>query len=242
MIQVRDVSKRFGSTKVLHTLSFSLAQGEIVGFVGPNGAGKTTTLQIISGFLRPDSGAIQVAGHDVQEQRKAACSAIGYMPERAPLDADMRVSEFLKYRATLKGVQRSRVAERVEQTIEELELASVARKLISRISKGFRQRVALGDALIANPKVLILDEPTSGLDPMQRRTFRALLKTLSKDRCVLFSSHVLPEVEAVVSRYLVLHKGKLIADGSLAALREQAKLTKSANAEETFARLIETAS
>lgn len=238
MIRVEGISKRFGTTQALRDVSFSLGSGELVGFVGPNGAGKTTTLRILSGYLVAELGSVQVAGHDLGSAREEACACIGYMPERAPLHEDMRVTEFLRFRARLKGVARRDLEPRVETVLAQLELNSVRRRLISRLSRGFRQRVALADALIADPKVLLLDEPTSGLDPLQRRAFREVLLALSEDRSVLFSSHVLPEVEAVASRLLVLNKGALVGDGSLQALREKAKLPTEADTEEVFAALV----
>ncbi|MBL4635910.1 MAG: ABC transporter ATP-binding protein [Kofleriaceae bacterium] len=240
MILVEGVDKHFGGREVLSGLHFSLKSGEVVGFIGANGAGKTTTLRILSGFLNADRGTVKIAGHDIIRERQAACALIGYMPEGAPLYDDMRVSEYLRFRAKLKGVARRSVAEQVARVVEDLELKDYYRTLNSRLSKGYRQRVALADALIADPKVLILDEPTSGLDPLQRRAFRELLRKSSDRRCVLFSSHVLPELEAVVSRFLVLNGGTLVADGDLASLREIASLDETATSEEVFTSLMET--
>jgi ABC-2 type transport system ATP-binding protein len=238
MIRVRGISKCFGATRALKDVSFSVEAGELVGFLGPNGAGKTTTLRILSSFLVADQGSAEMAGFDIRSAREQACSRIGYMPERAPLHEDMRVTEFLSFRARLKGVPRADLANRLESVLEQLELGPVRRRLIARLSRGFRQRVALADALIADPKVLLLDEPTSGLDPLQRRAFRDLLVALSKDRSVLFSSHVLPEVEAVASRFLVLSKGRLVGDGDLPSLRKSAGLSAEASAEDIFSKLV----
>jgi ABC-2 type transport system ATP-binding protein len=238
MIRATGINKSFGTTRALRDVGFTIKPGELVGFLGPNGAGKTTTLRILSGFLMADSGDVEVAGHDIRAERSEACGHIGYMPERAPLHEDMRVNEFLTYRARLKGVQRGRVEERVEIVCEELEIDSVRRRLIGRLSRGYRQRVALADALVADPKVLLLDEPTTGLDPLQRKAFRNLLVTLSKDRSVLFSSHVLSEVEAIVSRFLVLSGGRLVGDGDLESLREGLGLGSEVGAEELFEALV----
>lgn len=238
MIRATGINKSFGTTRALREVGFTIEPGELVGFLGPNGAGKTTTLRILSGFLVADSGEALVAGHDIRAERAEACRHIGYMPERAPLHEDMRVNEFLAYRAKLKGVERGRVEERIDTVLEELELGAVRRRLIGRLSRGFRQRVALADALIADPKVLLLDEPTTGLDPLQRKAFRNLLVKLSKDRSVLFSSHVLSEVEAIVTRFLVLSGGRLVGDGDLPSLREGLGLDGDVGAEEVFEALV----
>lgn len=238
MISVEGIGKRFGKTWALRNVSFEIAPGERVGFVGPNGAGKTTALRILSGFFRADEGQARVAGFDLESQRRGACAELGYMPDTAPLHSDMRVSEFLRFRARLKGVAASDLDERLARVLAEFELEEVQRRLIGRLSRGYRQRVALADALVADPKVLLLDEPTTGLDPIQRRAFRDLLLHQSERRSVLFSSHQLGEVEAIAERFLVLSRGTLVASGNLDELREQAELPLMASAEDIFARLV----
>ncbi len=238
MIRASGINKRFGPVQALSELAFTIEPGELVGFVGPNGAGKTTTLRILSGYLLADSGKVEVAGHDIRSERAEACAAMGYMPEQAPLPSDMRVVEFLRFRARLKGVRRKRLNERIERVVEQLELQSVHRRLIGRLSRGYRQRVALADALIADPKVLLLDEPTTGLDPLQRKAFRTLLQELAVSRSVLFSSHLLSEVEALVTRVLVLSAGKVVGDGDLKSLRAQVGMPEDAAAEDVFAALV----
>ncbi len=238
MIRVHGICKRFGSAHALRNVSFEVAPGERVGFVGPNGAGKTTALRILSGFLSADAGEVFVGGANVAHQRRKACEQLGYMPDRAPLHTEMRVGEFLTFRARLKGLGRGEVPARVARVIEELELGEVERRLIGRLSRGFRQRVALADALVADPKVLLLDEPTTGLDPIQRRAFRDLVLALSCDRSILFSSHLLPEVEAIAQRFLILDRGRLVASGSLEQLRAKAALPASASADDVFAKLV----
>lgn len=238
VIRVEAISKKYGSLCALREVSFEVEKGEMVGFVGPNGAGKTTMLRILCGYLLADEGQVSIAGYDLRTARADACGTLGYMPENAPLHEDMRVLEFLRYRARLKGVSRAAVSTRVSAVIEQLELGEVQRRLISRLSRGFRQRVALADALVADPSVLLLDEPTSGLDPLQRRSFRKLLKELSAQRSVLLSSHVLPEIEALTPRLLVIAKGAIVADGDAASLRRRAGLPEGADTEDVFAALV----
>jgi len=237
VIRVDRVEKRFGTAAALRNVSFSVARGEVVGFVGPNGAGKTTMLRIITGFLDADSGRVQVDGLDVDRERAAACSRIGNLPETVPLYGDMRVEEYLRFRARVKGVGRAELAARVEAALAQAGIADHRRRLISRLSKGYRQRVGIADTLIARPSILVLDEPTVGLDPMQVRSFRALLGELAVDHTILLSSHVLAEVGAVASRVVVLVAGRVVADGALDDLRARAELGADASLEDVFVAL-----
>jgi ABC-2 type transport system ATP-binding protein len=211
MIKVENLTKRFAGQTAIRDLSFEVGQGEIMGFLGPNGAGKTTTMRILAGFMPPTAGRASVAGFDVFEQSLQARAHLGYMPENVPLYNDMRVTEYLDYRAALKGVPHRRVAERVGDVKELCGVKEVEKKLIRALSKGYRQRVGLADALLAEPDLLILDEPTIGLDPNQIRQVRELIKNLGKQHTILLSTHILPEVEMTCSRVIIIHKGRIEA-------------------------------
>jgi len=194
-------------------VSFEVKKGDVVGFLGPNGAGKSTTLRILSGFLGMTSGKVSIAGHDIAEDSYEARKAIGYMPEAVPLYPEMRTVEYLAFRAELKQVARKHRAAWVDEAMEQANVTDVASLLIGKLSKGYRQRVGLADALVAKPPILILDEPTAGLDPNQIRDVRALIAKLGESHTVLLSTHILSEVEASCSRVLVIAKGKLVASG-----------------------------
>lgn len=211
MIKVENLTKRYAGQPAIQDLSFEVGQGEIMGFLGPNGAGKSTTMRILSSFLPPTSGRASIAGFDVFEQSRQARAHLGYMPENVPLYNDMRVSEYLAYRAALKGVPHRRVAERVGDVKELCGLKEVERKIIGALSKGYRQRVGLADALVHEPDLLILDEPTSGLDPNQIRQVRDLIKNLGKQHTILLSTHILPEVEMTCSRVIIINRGRIEA-------------------------------
>src|SRR6202051_2680452 len=218
MIKVENLTKRYAGTTAIKDLSFEVGQGEIMGFLGPNGAGKTTTMRILASFLPPTSGRASVSGFDIFEQSLQARAHLGYMPENVPLYNDMRVTEYLDYRAALKGVPHGRVAERVGDVKELCGLREVERKLIGTLSKGYRQRVGLADALVNKPELLILDEPTIGLDPGQIREVRELIGRLGDRHTVLLSSHILPEVEAACSRVIIINRGRIAASGTPAEL------------------------
>ena len=218
MIRVEHLVKLFGRTRAVDDISFAVQKGEVVGFLGPNGAGKTTTLRVLTCWYPATTGRAEVAGHDVQDDPIAVRRQIGYLPENVPLYPDLRVEEYLHYRAALKGVPRAARRAHVEMAMERCGVADVRRKLVGQVSRGYRQRVGLADALVARPPILILDEPTSGLDPNQRRRMKTLVKELAAEHTILFSSHILSEVHDVSTRILVIHKGKIRADGTPASL------------------------
>lgn len=211
MIKVENLTKRYAGFTAIDHLSFEVEKGEIVGFLGPNGAGKSTTMRILTGYLPATSGTASIAGFDVFEQSLQARQHLGYLPENTPLYHDMRVTEYLAYRAALKGVPGSQVRERVGDVIELCDLREKQRAIIGTLSKGQRQRVGLADALVHDPDLLILDEPTIGLDPNQVRHARELIKNLAHKRTVLISTHILSEVELICSRVIVIHKGQIRA-------------------------------
>jgi len=214
MIEVSNLSKRFGRHLAVRDISFSVAKGEIVGFLGPNGAGKTTTLRMLTGFLPPSAGSATVAGFDIFRQSMEARKNIGYMPENVPLYDDMRVREYLTFRARLKGLSNSDTRRQVQHVLDICGLESVRRKMIKALSKGFRQRVGLADALVHEPDLLILDEPTNGLDPIQIRQIRELIKRLAKNHTVLISTHILSEVEMIADRVIIVDNGQVKATGT----------------------------
>jgi len=211
MIKVENLTKRYAGQSAIKDLNFEVGQGEIMGFLGPNGAGKTTTMRILAGFMPPTSGRATIAGFDVFSQSLQARARLGYMPENVPLYNDMRVNEYLVYRAALKSVPSRRVAERVGDVKELCGLKEVEKQLIGTLSKGYRQRVGLADALLHEPDLLILDEPTIGLDPNQIRQVRELIKNLGKQHTILLSTHILPEVEMTCGRVIIIHKGRIEA-------------------------------
>lgn len=211
MIEVNNLSKRYGRHLAVRDVSFSVARGEIIGFLGPNGAGKTTTLRMLTGYLPPSSGSATVAGFDIFRQSIEARKRIGYMPENVPLYDDMRVREYLNFRARIKGLSNGDARRRVSHVVDTCGLEAVKRKMIKTLSKGYRQRVGLADALVHQPDLLILDEPTNGLDPIQIRQIRELIKHLALNHTVLISTHILSEVEMIASRVIIIDGGKIKA-------------------------------
>jgi len=219
VIEASNLTKDYGTVVAVRDLSFAVGKGEIVGFLGPNGAGKSTTLRILSGFLGATSGRVRIAGHDIAEAPRAARRALGYMPESAPLYPELRVIEYLLFRARLKEVPRAKQRAAIASAMERAGVAHMAGTVIGHLSKGYRQRVALADALVSDPPLLILDEPTAGLDPNQIREVRTLIKDLAGERTILLSTHILSEVEATCERAIVIDRGRLVAEGSIEALR-----------------------
>jgi ABC-2 type transport system ATP-binding protein len=219
MIEVEHLSKSYGSFEAVRDLSFQVGRGDVVGFLGPNGAGKTTTLRILAGFLGPSDGRVRVAGYDVREERLQARQSIGYMPEAAPLYPDMRAREYLGFRAELKGVPRRRRRQEVDRALELAGARDMADVTNANLSKGYRQRIGLADALLGSPPLLVLDEPTTGLDPNQIREVRALLRQVAAEHTILLSTHILSEVEATCDRAIVIARGELVAHGTLDEIR-----------------------
>lgn len=220
MIEVHQLSKRYARHEAVKGISFSVGKGEIVGFLGPNGAGKTTTMRMLAGYLPPTSGNATVAGFDVFRQSLQARAKIGYMPENVPMYDDMRVREYLRFRAQLKGLSGADMRKAVGRVLETCGLEQVKRKMIRTLSKGYRQRVGLADALVHDPELLILDEPTNGLDPNQIRQIRELIRQLGESRTVLLSTHILHEVEMTCGRVIIIDGGRIRAADTPANLTE----------------------
>lgn len=221
MIEVDGLTKRYAGATAVKEVSFSVARGETVGLLGKNGAGKSTILKILSAFLPATSGTARVAGFDVFHQADDVRRRIGYMPENNPLHMDMRVKEYLKFRARLKGLSMSQTRERVDTVLQQCALTDVHRRIIGQLSKGYKQRVGLADALVHEPELIILDEPTIGLDPNQIRSVRQLVKDLGKRHTILLSTHILSEVEMTCSHVLVLHRGRMLASDSIENLQRR---------------------
>ena len=217
---VKNLSKYYGGKAAIRNLNFTITPGEIVGFLGPNGAGKSTTLRILCGLLPASSGCVYVNGLPLTTQGQAVKRLLGYMPENNPLPEDMRVEEFLRFRAHLKQVKN--ITSSVGEVMERCDLSrTAAQKMINTLSKGFRQRVGIADALLGKPQLIVLDEPTIGLDPHQILGIRSLLKNLEGEATVIFSSHILPEVEIACTKLIILHQGELVASGTAEGLRDQ---------------------
>src|ERR1700752_1044293 len=223
MIKVTELTKRYARTTAVDQISFEVAQGQIVGFLGPNGAGKTTTMRMLTCFLPPSAGTAKVAGFDVLEQPLEVKRRIGYLPETPPLYPEMETAEYLKFVGKLKGLSGSDLQKRVDYVSERCAIADVKKKLLGKLSKGYRQRVGLAQAIIHNPEVLILDEPTAGLDPKQINETRDLIKSLAGDHTIILSTHILPEVEQTCQQVIIINKGKLVATDSVNNLQSRAR-------------------
>jgi ABC-2 type transport system ATP-binding protein len=219
VIEVQHLTKRFSAITAVDDVSFEVKPHEVIGFLGPNGAGKSTTLKVLTGYHTATSGTVTVDGHDVFTEPEAVKRVVGYLPENVPLYPEMRVEEYLRYRAGLKRVPRARRRAAVDDAMERCRIGDVRRRIIGQLSKGYRQRVGLADALVADPKLLVLDEPTIGLDPNQIRQVRELIVELGKERTVILSSHILPEVEAACTRVLIIDKGRIVGQGRPDELR-----------------------
>ncbi len=213
MISVRNLTKRFGEVVAVLDVSFDVADGEVMGFLGPNGAGKSTTIRILTGYLPATSGSVTVAGLDVLRESLKVRQQLGYLPENVPLYGEMRVEEYLRFRARLKGVTVRDAKSAVERAMGQCGLVPMRTRIVGQLSKGYRQRVGLADVLVAQPRLLILDEPTGGLDPHQRKEVLELIKGLAHDHTVLLSSHVLAEIETIATRVMIIQKGRLLASG-----------------------------
>src|SRR5712691_2375201 len=223
MITVTELTKKYARHTAVDHISFEVHKGEIVGFLGPNGAGKTTTMRVLTCFLPPTSGAAQVAGFDVLEQPLEVKKRIGYLPETPPLYPEMRTQEYLAFVGKLKGLSGAELQNRVDYALERCAAADVKNKLLGKLSKGYRQRVGLAQAIIHNPEVLILDEPTAGLDPKQINETRDLIKSLAGDHTIILSTHILPEVEQTCELVIIINKGKVVATDSVTNLRNRAR-------------------
>ena len=221
MIEVSDLSKHFGSKTVVNNLSFTVKKGEVLGFLGPNGAGKSTTMRMVTGFISPSKGDAKICGLSVIDHPKQAKRHIGYLPESAPLYDDMTVHDFLQFCASMRGLHGKDGRNAISEAIETCFLGNVSHQSIGTLSKGYRHRTCLAQALLHDPDVLILDEPTDGLDPNQKHEVRQLIKRLGQHKAILFSTHILEEVDAACDRALIIDQGMIVADGTPAELRAQ---------------------
>ncbi len=221
-IKIDKLTKKYGYTKAVDNISFEVKTGEIIGFLGPNGAGKTTTMKIITSYLKGDEGDVIIGGKSIRDNADEIKKHIGYLPESNPLYHDMPVIDYLEFCANLQGVEKAKITERVREMVRVCGLNAEKHKKIGELSKGFRQRVGLAQAMIHNPSILILDEPTTGLDPNQIVEIRRLIRELGREKTVILSTHILPEVEATCDRILIINNGKIVADGTAESLRKQA--------------------
>ena len=221
MIEAKELSKYYGSFKAVENMSFSIPKGQVVAFLGPNGAGKSTTMKLLTGFISASNGEAHIAGYDMATDRLKAAEVLGYLPENGPLYPDMTPRESLSFTAEIRGLKGERLASAIDRVVKICDLNEVYDKAIGKLSKGYRQRVGMAQALIHDPEVLIMDEPTSGLDPNQIRTVRDTIKELGKNKTILLSTHILQEVEAMCDRVLFINEGRLIFDGTVEEFKKK---------------------
>jgi ABC-2 type transport system ATP-binding protein len=224
MIEVRNLTKRYGEFVAVRGISFTAAPGQILGFLGPNGAGKTTTMRIITGFMPATSGTVKVAGYDIFDDSYEVRKRIGYLPENPPLYSDMTVTGYLRFVGRIRGISRAELNDSVDRVLRKCGLTEVTTRVIGHLSKGFRQRVGLAQALVHNPNVLVLDEPTIGLDPRQIIEIRTLIRELSAERTVILSTHILPEVSQLCQKVVIINAGRIVVEDTLANLTQQMSL------------------
>ena len=223
MIDIKNLTKKFNNNTILDKIEFSVKKGEVLGFLGPNGAGKTTTMKMITSFLAPTSGSVSVDGLDTQKDSLKTRSKIGYLPEMVPLYEDMLVFEYLKFVADIRGIEKNEINKKIKEASNACGLAKVLKRPIEELSKGYRQRVGLAQAIIHDPDILILDEPTTGLDPNQIFEIRDLIKKIGKEKTVIFSTHILSEASAICDRIVIINRGKIVAQGTPSELKTQAE-------------------
>jgi len=223
LLEIKNLSRRFGAIAAVDDVSFAVPRGEILGFLGPNGAGKTTTMRMIAGFLTPSSGAAIVCGADVEQDPIAVKRRLGYLPEGAPLYVDMTPLTFLKFVAAIRGLDGAERRKRIVDVVDRMQLRGVLHQRIETLSKGFRRRVALAQAILHDPEVLILDEPTDGLDPNQKHEVRELILAMAPTKAIVISTHILEEVDAICSRAIIIARGRIVADGTPAELRARSE-------------------
>jgi ABC-2 type transport system ATP-binding protein len=231
MIEARDLTKYYGDFLAIEHVSFQVHKGEIVGFLGPNGSGKTTTMRILTGYMPPSSGSAQIAGHDVLSESLEARRQIGYLPETVPLYTDMVVEDYLAYMGRLRGMEQPRLGQRIDQVIELVRVEQYRNALVGKLSKGFRQRLGLAQAILHEPQVLIMDEPTIGIDPIQVVETRQLIRDLGREHTLLLSTHILAEVSVVCQRVLIIHEGNLVAEDTPDNLAQRLQATDRVEAE-----------
>lgn len=238
MIRVHNVSKYYGERCAIKNLSFEIQKGEVVGFLGPNGAGKTTTMKMLTGFMTPTHGSLEICGFDVQKNPLEVKQKLGYLPETPPVYQDMTVVNYLRYVADLKKVPRKDKPKNIESVLESLKLTEVKNRLIQNLSKGFRQRVGIAQALVSNPEILVLDEPTVGLDPTQVAEFREIIKSLKGTRTIILSTHILQEVQASCERVIIINKGEIVAQNTIEELTTMASSTNLGSSELASVKII----